>query len=308
MHEHIAICIITYRRPEGLRKLLASVATQKFSRIDAPTITVIVVDNDAKGSAEPVVEACANDFPWALDYEQELEAGIPFARNHCLDSALKLQADYIAFVDDDEYCEPDWLEELLIQKKASHADVVWGPVMPVFEEAIPSWMAKGGFFARQHYANGTQLSAAATNNVLFSSDIVRDGTLRFNTAMRYTGGTDHVFFSQVAQRGYRIFWAENAQVWEDIPPARTTEQWLCRRYLRQGNTHSLTEMQLHGGMQTKAKLFAQGALRVVTGIVSYPATFFTSKTQAMRIKKALYRGMGMLSALFQVTYQEYKTQ
>lgn len=308
MREHIAICIITYRRPHGLHKLLASLAKLHFARIDAPAITVIVVDNDVKGSAESVAEeAVAHGYPWPLVYEREPEPGIPFARNHCLDTALKLCADSIAFIDDDEYCEPEWLEELLLQKKASAADVVWGPVVPVFEQAIPSWMAKGGFFARQHYANGTELSAAATNNVLFSSKLVRDGTLRFNTDMRYTGGTDHVFFSLVAQRGYRIVWAENAQVWEDVPPTRTTEEWLCRRFLRQGNTHSLTEMQLHEGQPVKLKLLAQGMLRVMTGLMTYPAIFFTSKIHAMKIKKALYRGAGMLSALFHVTYQEYKT-
>jgi glycosyltransferase involved in cell wall biosynthesis len=307
MHKHVAICVITHRRPDGLRKLLASLAGLCFERMAAPAITVVVVDNDAKGSAEPVVCEFASHYPWALDYEQELEKGIPFARNHCLDSALRLGADAIAFIDDDEYCEPSWLEELLLQKQQSEADVVWGPVMPVFAQAIPSWMEEGRFFARQHYANGTVTDAAATNNVLFSSYMVSDGTLRFNVAMRYTGGTDHVFFSQAAQRGYSIVWAENAQVWEDIPAERATESWLCRRYLRQGNTHSLTEMQLDDSLSTKVKLFAQGVLRVMLGAVSYPATFFTSKVQGMKIKKALYRGMGMLSALFQVTYQEYKT-
>ncbi|MCH2546357.1 MAG: glycosyltransferase family 2 protein [Alphaproteobacteria bacterium] len=306
MSEHVAICIITYRRPEGLTKLLASLAQLKFESIEQPEMTVVIVDNDAEGSSRKVLSTLSEDAPWALHYTVEKEQGIPFARNRCLDIAMELQADHIAFIDDDEYCAPNWIEQLLLQKRDTGADVVWGPVTPVFEGEIPKWMEQGKFFTRQQYPNGAVLQAAATNNVLFSSYMVRDRRLRFNTAMRYTGGTDHLFFSKAAQLGYDIVWAENAVVWEDTPSSRTTEKWLCKRYLRQGNTHSLTEMQLKKGMATKLRLFAQGCLRVTLGAVSYPLTFFTPKSQSMKIKKALFRGAGMLSALFNYNYQEYK--
>lgn len=306
MSEHIAICVITYRRPEGLRKLLESLARLRFERVEAPELTVVVVDNDKNGSARPVVTNLPEGAPWMLHYMVESEKGIPIARNRCLDIALELQADQIAFIDDDEFCDPLWLEEMLLQKSQTKADVIWGPVVPVFQSAIPPWMERGKFFTRQQYPNGARLNAAATNNVLFSSTIVKDRTLRFNTAMRYTGGTDHLFFSQVAERGYDIVWAENAPVWEDTPNARATEQWLCKRFLRQGNTHTLTEMELHKGAATRMRLFGQGLLRVCAGLLTYPATFIAPKAQAMKIKKALFRGAGMLGALFHLNYQEYK--
>lgn len=305
MGKHVAVCIITYQRPQGLAKLLSSLAMLRFEQGDAPEITVVIVDNDAEGSARSVLASLPEDAPWALHYTIEKEKGIPFARNRCLDIALELQADHIAFIDDDEYCPPHWLETLLVQQQTAGADAVWGPVIPVFEQAIPAWMEHGQFFNRQHYPDGAKLPAAATNNVLFSSYMVRDGRLRFNTAMRYTGGTDHLFFSQAVKLGYDIVWAENAAVWEDTPASRTTEKWLCRRYLRQGNTHSLTQMQLKAGGATKWHLFAQGMLRMAVGVAGYPATYITPKFVAMRIKKALFRGAGMLSALFNFNYQEY---
>lgn len=307
MTEHVVVCAITYRRAEGLAKLLHSLAQLQFTRIAQPEITVVVVDNDAEGSARRVLAEVPSDMPWAMCYALETEKGIPYARNRCLNIAAELNADHVAFIDDDEYCAPDWLEELLLQQQKTGADVVWGPVVPVFEKQIPKWMEQGRFFSRQHYPDGAKLDAAATNNVLFSGAMARDARLRFNTAMRYTGGTDHLYFSQAAKLGYSIVWADKAAVWEDTPANRTTEAWLCRRYLRQGNTHSLTEMELHKGAKTKLRLFVQGLTRVTIGLLTYPATFVAPRLYAMKIKKALFRGAGMLSALFNCTYQEYKT-
>src|ERR1700686_2741879 len=49
-HTQVSVCIATYRRPEGLGRLLTSLTEQQ----GAPPFDVIVVDNDAQHSGEGV--------------------------------------------------------------------------------------------------------------------------------------------------------------------------------------------------------------------------------------------------------------
>jgi GT2 family glycosyltransferase len=52
MSTEVSVCIATHRRPHLLQRLLTSILEQ----VDAPIYEVIVVDNDAARSAEPVAE------------------------------------------------------------------------------------------------------------------------------------------------------------------------------------------------------------------------------------------------------------
>ena len=101
---------LTFRRPRGLEALLTSLA-----KLDNPGpgygVKVIIVDNDPDGSARSIVETCRTTMPWELVYTVEPRRGIPFGRNTAVRTAG--DADFVAFLDDDEVAEPDWLTELL---------------------------------------------------------------------------------------------------------------------------------------------------------------------------------------------------
>lgn len=60
----VAITVITYRRPELLAALLASLQAQEFD--DSWAVRLIVVDNDAERSAERVVRDSSGPLPGAL--------------------------------------------------------------------------------------------------------------------------------------------------------------------------------------------------------------------------------------------------
>ena len=79
----IAVCVPTYKRPQGLAKLLEALGKMTFSGAD-PKLRIIVVDNDPKGSAHAVFENFKNKLGWPLEYHVEKRRGIPFARNKCL--------------------------------------------------------------------------------------------------------------------------------------------------------------------------------------------------------------------------------
>ena len=71
----LAVCIITYKRPNGLMRVLNGIGAQRF-REQRPDIRVIAVDNDQAGSAGPMCVAVRPDFAWALECYIEPRRGI----------------------------------------------------------------------------------------------------------------------------------------------------------------------------------------------------------------------------------------
>ena len=143
----VAVCVITFRRCAELRRLLDSIAGLKFQET-SPEVSVRIIDNDPKGSARGVVDEMATTFPFELIYDIEPSRGISVARNRAV--AMAAAADFVAFIDDDETVCPGWLEQLLMEQSSSAADVVMGPVQPLFVMPPPEWIARGGFFVKDY--------------------------------------------------------------------------------------------------------------------------------------------------------------
>ena len=113
----LAVCALTYHRPEGLRRLL-----DRLERLDVPDgheMFVVIIDNDPEGSAREIVESAAAQVPWELLYEIELERGISAARNAAVRRGLDAGADAIVFIDDDEWPDADWLAEFIATQVAT---------------------------------------------------------------------------------------------------------------------------------------------------------------------------------------------
>ncbi|NES83969.1 MAG: glycosyltransferase family 2 protein, partial [Moorea sp. SIO2B7] len=145
----VSVCIITYKRPEGLKTLLNGINQLTFNKIDTPNIEVIVIDNDLSGSACQFCEEIKSDFKWLLKYGIESKRGISHARNRAIASASE-NTNFIAIIDDDEIPEVSWLEQLLWVQQEYKADVVSGPVVRHFEEEnVPDWLTKIEIFKSQ---------------------------------------------------------------------------------------------------------------------------------------------------------------
>jgi glycosyltransferase involved in cell wall biosynthesis len=152
----VSVCVATCGRPIGLANLLG--ALEVLAVPAGVTLQVVVVDNDSSESARVVCDEVATRHAYSLNYVVEKRRGISFARNAALDAALP-SSDFIAFIDDDELPEMDWLAELLRVQEYYRADVVTGPCLPRYVESPPRWIRE--FLPRASRSSGpiTRLSS-----------------------------------------------------------------------------------------------------------------------------------------------------
>jgi glycosyltransferase involved in cell wall biosynthesis len=300
----VAICVITYRRPAGLARLLEGIARLRFSGPELP-LEIVVVDNDAAGTAREVCASHAAGRRWPLRYAIEPQPGIASARNCAVALALE-RAERIAFIDDDEVPEPEWLDELLAAAARTGADVVAGPVLPVYSEAVPEWIRRGGFFDRPRHPDGAELDVARTGNVLIHRRVFESLPADFDPRFGLTGSEDTHFFLRVRRAGFRIVWADRAVVTEWLPAKRATAGWLLQRAYRGGNGHTRCELAIADSFTRRAVRTAKGLGRVSYGLIGLPFGLLRGRAAALRFAREAALGLGTLAALFGSTYQEYR--
>lgn len=246
----IDICICTFRRP-FLARTLQSVAGLATG---GHTIRVIIADNDHEPSARPLVEQMREQLPFAITYVHAPAANICVARNACLDHA---EADFIAFVDDDEEVTPGWIVALVDKAETSQAAAVLGPVRAIYGPDAPRWMTEGDFHSTLPVYVGGVIRTGYTCNVLIRWSHPYK-TLRFDLALGQTGGEDTAFFYQLTALRGTVAYAPDALVREPVPDERASMDWLVRRRLRFGQTHGM----LQAGSRARA-------LAVVSAKIAY---------------------------------------
>ena len=229
---HISVCICSYKRPEMLRKLLGEL--RRLETGDRFTFSVVISDNDPEESGRVVVEDVLSDYPVRIDYVTEPRRSISHARNAAL---AKATGDAIAFIDDDEWPQPDWLNNHLSALQRPGVAGVLGPVRPHFDQPPPDWVIRGRFCERPEHETGFVMpwEECRTGNVLFRREILNGIDPVFLPEFGTAGG-DVNFFWRMMQKGHRFIWCNEAVVYEVVPPSRWRRRFmLSRALLRGGN-------------------------------------------------------------------------
>lgn len=299
----VVVCIITFQRPNGLKRLLDSLSKLDFLAMEPPAWGIVVVDNDAKSSAQDIVDAIRVDFPVPIIYGVEPQQGIASARNKAL--SLAPACDFIAFIDDDEVAEPNWLDQLLLTQKAYQADIVTGPVLPDYEEAPPRWIIRGGFFNRRRLTTGTSVHFAATHNTLVKYEWTQNIDGPFDVRFNLTGGSDSHFSRRVIQQGGEIIWADEAIVREYNPPNRMSVSWLLQRSFRIAFTTAVIEKDLYSVFVVLLRLI-KAVYHIILGFVLIiPLLIYYGYAGIIKALQRVARGVGALYGLLGGQYEEY---
>ena len=230
---HVGVCVCTFRRPSWLLRLLEALARQKTD--GRCTFSITVVDNDRAESARAVVEGFAATVSLRVRYCNEPRQNIALARNRAIAAS---RGEYIAFLDDDERPEPDWLRLMIETCQAHAAAGVLGPVRPYFDSPPPRWLIQGRFCERPEHPTGTIMPwhRSRTGNLLFRREILTDVDEPFR-AQFGAGGEDVDFFHRMSDRDCLFVWCNEAVAYEIVPPSRWTRRYMFQRALLRGRSN-----------------------------------------------------------------------
>ncbi|TWD81276.1 GT2 family glycosyltransferase [Kribbella amoyensis] len=304
MSTTVAIAVITFRRPELLAALLESLQAQELPGDAGYSVRIVVVDNDAEGSAADVIAASTGPYP--IESAIEAEPGIPFARETSVQ--LAWDDDALIFVDDDEVAPPGWLATLLAAWERTGADVVTGPVKGTLPPGAPAWNRYSDVHdSTGKHATGDVLNKAYTNNTLVAQRVYHAVTPAFHPAFRYTGSSDLHFFLRVHAAGYRIVWCEEALITEDVPASRTTLRWLFRRAFRSGSGDSISRVLIRPGAASYLKALAYALARIASAFAYGLGGLVTfRKTYLLKAVRRFFSGVGSLAGIVGINHDEYR--
>jgi len=225
----VSVCLCTYKRP-SVAQTLESLASQVLP--DGVELQIVVVDNDADGSGRAIVDGFQDRL--TINYQICSERNLAAVRNATLDAA---QGEYVAFIDDDEWAEKDWIASLLAAIERYAADAVFGQVVVYYPDETPDWIVKGQLFRKDPCKTGTVLTKGATSNAMLSATWVRDGRFRFDPEFGKSGGEDTDFFHRIHQAGGKLVFDNDAVVSETVEPHRLNLEYLKKQNVRIGQTH-----------------------------------------------------------------------
>jgi succinoglycan biosynthesis protein ExoM len=227
----ISVCICTYRRP-GVVDAVNSLLKQRG--VCPSEFEIIVADDDPGRSARECIRNIAQSAPVAIRYVESGAQNISACRNCCLKTA---EGNWIAFIDDDQSVEHDWLKQMIAAAARYRADAVQCYVRGIYPPGTPGWMRVGGAFTFDYGATGTELRSAATNGVFFRRDLAGSRELLFDTALGVTGGEDADFFIRYRALGGKIVSCREAVANEVVPAERVVSTYLQRKCRRHGHIY-----------------------------------------------------------------------
>jgi glucosyl-dolichyl phosphate glucuronosyltransferase len=234
----LSLIVPTYSRPEGLVRMLASVADQ--SAVD---VEVIVVDNAPNPRVRRVVTEASEVAAAPIRYVAEPTLGLHNARHA---GAHAASGDILVFTDDDATFDPGWLDAYA-RAFEDHPEMAaaGGPVRPIWEVSPPAWLMKfvdPRYFpplslmdAHDEFQLGAQVVFFGVNMAIRRDALFQAGGFNPEAfGSQWLGNGETGLLHKLRDAGGRIGYVPDAVAYHHIPPARMTAQYLCNRMALEG--------------------------------------------------------------------------
>lgn len=219
---NISVVIVTYNRPLSCRKAVNSLLSQSILPFE-----IIVVDDASSRTFEfnhSLVRVFRNQF----------ELGLSASRN----IGVKLsKGDIIAFIDDDAIADSDWIKNMRCAFLEHHADIVGGPVFPLFLSKPPEWFDVEQFGGFVGISQKDEIIGC--NFAVKCSVFERIGYFDENLGRKYgklLSGEESEFFRRAMHAQLRVLFIPDIKVYHVVFPYRLTPRYLINRAWWQGIT------------------------------------------------------------------------
>jgi glycosyltransferase involved in cell wall biosynthesis len=284
----VAICICTFNRPELLARVLGVLRNLQTGTLKPEQIAIIVVDNNPDGRVAAVCDRLRGQLPVRLVLIAEKRRGISFARNRAVDEALRAGFDFVAFIDDDDRPETDWLDKLMQKQRETRADIVCGAIPAVVDPRWPDWLKNSPLFAPSGGKSETKFGipqGIGSGNVLIDSRLLarlKTAGPVFSPEFALIGGEDTEFYIRAKRSGARIVKAEKAVVHRHHHGPRITFRGLLVYALHRGN-YSAHILRVHGTPQQIRVRLLKAVKKLSLGVIQLPACALSKTALAAKL-------------------------
>ena len=265
----VSVVIATYDRPALLAQTLASCVGQQNR--SGQNREIVIVDNHPSQSGRKVVEAMTSSAAVPIRYVADPVRNMSALRNRGFAEA---RGRWVAFIDDDEVADHDWLDELTAAARDTGAAVAVGPRLARFAGGRPpAYDPGGGQFARDLHLpdrslidltepDGKPRYGLGTGNSLFDvTTCFPKKTAPMRLEFGDAGGEDAELFVRLHRQGRKIVWAAKAFVTETVPRHRTSVEYRLLRTRRE------TQHYVSIYMDAAAQPFWVGTVLILKGLV-----------------------------------------
>ena len=206
---------------------------------------IIVVDNHPDELARSLVQGLAVETGVAMTYLADPRRNISIVRNQGIAAA---QGRYVAFIDDDEEPQQNWLAELTACLDRTGADAAFGPKLPEFEGGrAPDWDPEGWRYTLDFQMPADEEihmfgrlrkrgKGLGSGNAAFRVATCLSGPEPFSVAFGNANGEDTQLLFRLAMAGKRFVWCPDAVVREFIEIRRARPDYMVTR-LKRGSQH-----------------------------------------------------------------------
>jgi len=279
----VVIGICTCNRRELLSRVLDRLEQIELGGLDPKHLRIVVVDNFPNGEVKALCDAASRKLPVPLIFLEEPRRGISFARNRIVRETLALDADCLAFIDDDDLPEPDWLVHLLDRLGETGADIIMGN--RVYELPDNAALCVKDRLNQPTMTNDTKTWKSnglphqlSTCNVLIRRHVLelmaRTGHV-FDPVFALMGGGDADFFCRARRAGFSFARAEKSfiqfRVWEH----RATLRGVLHRKFKGGFSQGLL-VRRYLGVQQMLQWLAEVLWRLSRSLLTMPLEAFSA--------------------------------
>ena len=249
----VSVVIPSYNRCDMLRGALESLVRQRTD--GAFSFEVIVVDNASTDDTRQVLDEMAAHYPAIpLRYAYEPAPSHPDALNRGIREAT---GQWIAFMDDDELAESDWLLELVQTARRRSAKVVGGPFCLYLKDLTEGELSSLGPIARKVLRDYRPYSIEqpfegpnlpGSGNVMVSREVFEAVGYFDNSIV--TGMCDRDFGARARTGGFEIWYNPRAIVWHRVSKNRLTARYFKWEQLKGGAQSARHDFKFAGRWRT----------------------------------------------------------
>ena len=278
----ISIVICTCNRAAMITQAVQSLLQQESGGKFA--YEVLVIDDGSTDDTGAVVQRLIDQKQHDnLRYIYKPGGGVADARNFGVKAA---RGEWIAFFDDDQIAEPQWLSELHRIAQEKNAKCVGGSLSLLLPDNLTLELGPKSRSVLGERSLGSEIrkydydSGPGTGNVFFHKKLFEQVN-GFDTSMR-EGAEDTDFFARIQAAGHDIWYAPNAHAHHIIPESRANPDFLHWVTTKSGVAWARIQYKRHGLRQ----LVLTSLTRVLVALVrDMPLTLWSSfrRNQALQM-------------------------